>query len=137
MRAVLQRLGMGRDDFDLVNDSNSSAHGVRGGDWTAPVSGLVSLVRHSDGHPFFRYLNVGFRVASIAGLAPTRAFDSEIDVDDFDFLAWQQNPNLGSLSDREANYELPVATSATTISEPASMTLAVVIIAISNARLRC
>jgi sulfatase modifying factor 1 len=51
-------------DFDLVNDSSSSARGVRGGYWNNHSSILLSSNR-LDSNPSNEDLNVGFRVASI------------------------------------------------------------------------
>jgi len=52
-------------EFDLVNDSSSSARGVRGGDWDLFSFGLSSSSRFSFGGPSFEGSSVGFRVASI------------------------------------------------------------------------
>jgi hypothetical protein len=51
-------------DFDLVNDSSSSARGVRGGYWNNSSFGLLSSARSSD-FPTFESSALGFRVASI------------------------------------------------------------------------
>ena len=50
-------------DFDLVNDSSSSARGVRGGGWLNVTSGLSSSIRFSN--PIGASGGVGFRVASV------------------------------------------------------------------------
>jgi sulfatase modifying factor 1 len=52
-------------DFDLVNDSSSSAPGVRGGYWVYFSSGLLSSVRSDYFIPSKEVRSVGFRVASI------------------------------------------------------------------------
>jgi sulfatase modifying factor 1 len=51
-------------DFDLVNDSSSSARGVRGGDWGLNSNILLSSDRFNVNPPFESSF-VGFRVASI------------------------------------------------------------------------
>jgi len=51
-------------DFDLVNDSSSSARGVRGSNWFFYYNVLASYVR-SNNDPSDESYTVGFRVASI------------------------------------------------------------------------
>jgi len=51
-------------DFDLVNDSTSSARGVRGGNWIFDSSFLLSSFRNSF-NPSSELILIGFRVASI------------------------------------------------------------------------
>jgi len=51
-------------DFDLVNDSSSSARGLRGGGWFDGSADLLSSFR-SDSDPSFETITIGFRVASI------------------------------------------------------------------------
>ncbi len=51
-------------DFDLVNDSISSARGVRGGRWNFNSNGLLSSVRFNI-FPTGGSSSIGFRVASI------------------------------------------------------------------------
>jgi len=51
-------------DFDLVNDSSSSARDVRGGEWLSSSGVLSSSVRIS-GVPAIESFRIGFRVASI------------------------------------------------------------------------
>ena len=51
-------------DFDLVNDSTSSARGVNGGGWNVNSGSLLSLLRFSS-NPASGSFDVGFRVASI------------------------------------------------------------------------
>lgn len=51
-------------EFDLVNDSSSSARGVRGGGWSGSSSILLSSNRNIGG-PSDESGDVGFRVASI------------------------------------------------------------------------
>jgi hypothetical protein len=51
-------------------------------------------------------------------------FDADDDVDGLDFLAWQQNPAIGSLTDWETNYGTPPMLTATaTVPEPSGMLL--------------
>ncbi|MCH8839194.1 MAG: SUMF1/EgtB/PvdO family nonheme iron enzyme [Planctomycetes bacterium] len=52
-------------DFDLVNDSTSSARGVRGGSWFNGSNLLLSSVRNNFLNPSNGGSFVGFRVASI------------------------------------------------------------------------
>lgn len=55
-------------EHDLVNNSPSSARGIRGGDWFGSSSSLSSSVR-GGGSPAFEDISVGFRVASISSAA--------------------------------------------------------------------
>jgi len=52
-------------DFDLVNDSSSSARGVRGGGWNGVSDNLSSSNRNIDLNPTDESSLIGFRVASI------------------------------------------------------------------------
>jgi formylglycine-generating enzyme required for sulfatase activity len=51
-------------EFDLVNDSGSSARGFRGGGWYGSSGNLSASTRYSDS-PTSESLGVGFRVASL------------------------------------------------------------------------
>lgn len=81
-------------DFDLVNDSSSSARGGRGGDW-ASSGGLLSSVR-GDVVPTVEDRAIGFRVASVSD--PSADFDNDGDVDGNDFLIWQRGDSPAPLS---------------------------------------
>lgn len=50
-------------------------------------------------------------------------FNMDGRVDGADFLAWQRNPALGSLSDWEANYGLPTTSNTTSVPEPSAALL--------------
>lgn len=54
-------------------------------------------------------------------------FDFDGDVDGFDFLTWQRDPSIGSLSDWEANYgtvlPLTLAAASTAVPEPSAILL--------------
>ncbi len=52
-------------------------------------------------------------------------FDSDGDVDGADFLAWQRNPSVGSLSDWQANYGAPLVAASQAVPEPSASLLAV------------
>jgi len=118
---------------DYLNDSTSSARGVRGGDWLqfAPTL-LRSSIRFNHNGPSIEASNFGFRVASIAESPPIDAdFDNDGDVDGFDFLVLQQG--LGTiydaddLTDWENNYgfgTVAAATAASSIPEPTTSALA-------------
>ena len=67
---------------------------------------------------------------------PTGDFDGDGHVDGFDFLAWQQNPSLGPLSDWEASYGLSINASAATVPEPGSIALALVLAGLSIVKRR-
>jgi formylglycine-generating enzyme required for sulfatase activity len=54
--------------FDLLNSSNSSTRGVRGGDWNGSIVNLSASTRYSL-NPSDAY-TVGFRVASLPSSAP-------------------------------------------------------------------
>lgn len=51
-------------EFDLVNDSSSSARGIRGGSWASSSSVLLSADRDVF-NPTVEFNDIGFRVASI------------------------------------------------------------------------
>lgn len=50
-------------------------------------------------------------------------FDGNGIADAFDFLSWQRDPNLGSLSDWESNYGRPIASASTAVPEPSGILL--------------
>ncbi|QEG37827.1 PEP-CTERM sorting domain-containing protein [Bythopirellula goksoeyrii] len=51
-------------------------------------------------------------------------FDQDGDFDGADFLTWQRNPNVGSLSDWQANYgEVPISAASTAVPEPSTFVL--------------
>ncbi|TWU29953.1 beta strand repeat-containing protein [Bythopirellula polymerisocia] len=54
----------------------------------------------------------------------TADFDQDGDVDGHDFLVWQRDPNVGSLTDWQAQYggALPLTASATSVPEPGTLT---------------
>lgn len=106
-------------DADLVNDFAFSDRGVRGGNWIFFSDLLLSSFRDS-WSPTTVGSNIGFRVASLpepAGLAGD--FNDDGRVNGFDFLAWQRDPNVGTLADWEANYGMPLAVNNATVPEPA------------------
>ena len=51
-------------------------------------------------------------------------FDMNGRVDASDFLLWQRDPNVGLLSDWEANYGTPIASAVTSVPEPSSIAVA-------------
>ena len=57
------------------------------------------------------------------GLLLPGDFDNDFDVDGADFLAWQRNTGLGSLSDWESKYGSGTLAAATTVPEPATWLL--------------
>lgn len=63
-------------------------------------------------------------------------FDQDNDVDGIDFLAWQRNPGLGSLSDWEAHYGMPTSVNTIEVPETATFTLAMMITAFGLTRFR-
>ena len=50
-------------------------------------------------------------------------FDNDLDVDALDFLAWQRDTSLGSLSNWEANYGLTLFSDAATVPEPSGLVM--------------
>jgi len=57
-------------------------------------------------------------------------FDQDGDVDGADFLAWQRDPSVGSLTDWEANYGMvapPVSASSAAVPEPSALFLGVLV----------
>jgi len=60
-------------------------------------------------------------------------FDADNDVDGYDFLHWQRNPDVGSLSDWEANYSVAAQTAAAAVPEPSGIVL--LLLAVSILRL--
>jgi len=85
----------------------SSARVIRGGNWNdSAFSGFLAasfrngVIPTFEDNPAFGFIHIGFRVASIPEQAPLAGdFDNDNDVDGADFLAWQRDPNVGSLSD--------------------------------------
>jgi hypothetical protein len=77
--------------------------------------------------------------ADIAEMIPTGLlplpgdFDLDGDVDGDDFLFWQRNPNVGSLSDWETNYGLPVPP-ISVVPEPSSLALLTITILLLSRR---
>lgn len=65
-------------------------------------------------------------VDAIAALVTTAPgdFDGDGDVDGTDFLTWQKNPAVGSLTDWQNNYGLGSLAAATAVPEPTSLMLA-------------
>ena len=62
-------------------------------------------------------------------------FDLDNDVDGADFLAWQRDPDAGSLTDWEANYGTPTTLAASVaVPEPASFALALIITCMASVR---
>ncbi|NOY42297.1 MAG: PEP-CTERM sorting domain-containing protein [Planctomycetes bacterium] len=64
-----------------------------------------------------------WRIATTPDFVPPLLgdFDDDNDVDGFDFLTWQRDPNVGNLSDWESNFGTTgAATSASTVPEPAT-----------------
>ncbi len=68
--------------------------------------------------------SIQLEVISLTGLAGD--FDLDGDVDGDDFLSWQRNPSLGSLSDWQTNYGNGTASLASTSSVPEPTTSALV-----------
>ncbi len=70
-------------------------------------------------------IGVGDAVGGILG-----DFDNDNDVDGFDFLTWQRDPNVGNLSDWESNFGTtgggPLAASSSAVPEPATGLLLIV-----------
>jgi len=52
-------------EFDLVNDSGSSARGIRGGSWFNFFSNVLSSSDRGFNSPAVEFVDIGFRVASI------------------------------------------------------------------------
>lgn len=63
-------------------------------------------------------------VSTFVGLAGDFNGDGRVDAQDF--LEWQRNPTIGSLSDWEANYGTPVGSNSATVPEPSSALLLLV-----------
>jgi sulfatase modifying factor 1 len=112
-------------DFDLVNDSTSSARGIRGGFWVSQSFDLLSSARNDDGSPSLVSNIVGFRVASIIP-EPSADFDNDGDVDGADFLSWQRNDGSQSnLTIWQEQFGTITSAAITIIPEPTSIVLAV------------
>ncbi len=104
---------IGTDTIDsLFIDGNSQAVGTWGGIGSG-ADNETSLITGSG----------LLMVSTLAGLAGD--FDNSGRVDGLDFLLWQQNPSVGSLSDWEANYGMtaPIAANASAVPEPSSAVL--------------
>ena len=55
-------------------------------------------------------------------------FDFDGDVDGRDFLTWQRDPNVGDLADWQANYGVGGLGAVTSVPEPASVVMAVLVV---------
>lgn len=82
-----------------------------------------------------------YGVAWWYGLAPpivpptvTGDFDNDGDVDGRDFLVWQRNPSIGSLSDWQTNYGTGMLTATTAVPEPSSLMILILLAAASFTR---
>jgi len=98
-----------------------SARGLLGGSWYNNDNFLGASIR-GNADPTGENGYMSFRVASIpeqAGLAGD--FDNDSDVDGADFLAWQRDPNIGSLSDWENTFGMTLPAALTiTVPEPST-----------------
>jgi hypothetical protein len=57
------------------------------------------------------------------GATVTGDFDNDGDVDGRDFLVWQRNPSVGSLSDWQTNFGTGALSAATAVPEPSCLSL--------------
>ena len=76
-------------DYDLVNDSSSSARGRRGGNWLGNLFDLSSSSRGSVA-PTFEGFGIGFRVASIPEPDDMGDYNHDGVVDVADYVVWRK-----------------------------------------------
>lgn len=84
-----------------------------------------------------RFANT-FGIADMLLICFPGDFDCDSDVDGFDFLTWQTDPSVGSLTDWKNNYSspAPLAVNAEHIPEPATLILALFGLFVSTRRRR-
>ncbi len=99
---------------------------IRGGRWNDPhgAGELSSSFAVGDFIPSREDGRVGFRVAAAVAPALLGDFDNDEDVDGADFLIWQRDTSVGSLSDWGTNFGTAAAFSAAVgVPEPSSAVL--------------
>jgi len=98
---------------------SSSARGLRGGGMESTL-GLVAASGRFTLDPVDTFFSVGFRVATVPGLAGD--FDNDSDIDGADFLEWQRDQNVGSLLDWEVNFgtTVPPVSALANVPEPST-----------------
>ena len=112
------------DTFQIVDVTGSTS-----GTFNGPT-----LVGNFGGVPLF--IDYGDGVALIAGLPGDFDFDNDVDGDDF--LVWQIDPSVGSLSDWETNYGtvVPLSAASAAVPEPTTCTLALAALCLAVGRRR-
>lgn len=101
------------DSFDILDFDAGSVSGAFDGFSLPSLGGGLSWNTSN-------LLTTGV-ISVVSGLPGD--FNSDGRVDGADFLLWQRNPSVGSLSDWETNYGLPTTASTTSVPEPSSIAL--------------
>jgi len=105
------------DSFDLFDFSTSTGAFLL--DLPGLANGLIWDVSS--------LLTTG-ELSVVESIAVDGDFDGDRDVDGHDFLAWQRDPNIGSLTDWDANYGTPAAANAAAVPEPITSTLTLIVL---------
>jgi hypothetical protein len=116
---------------NIMNDANGSGPLDEVGLQPSGILG-IGIATNTDGPGLYQIDN--FRVIIEVPLTQPGDFDEDGDVDGRDFLLWQRNPNIGLLSDWQANYgfnggglqtviDVKDFLSATSVPEPGSLLL--------------
>ena len=123
-------------DLDLVNDSSSSARGVRGGPWSSSSIVFISSSHRSNSGPAVDADTVGFRVASIPQRATLGDFNGDGLVDAADYVGWRSNDGSQAGYDSwRANFGR-TATSIANSAVPEPMSALFVLVGTTFGRLR-
>lgn len=102
------------DSFDILDFDPNSVSGVFGSLDLPALTGGLSWDTSA-------LLTTG--VISVIGGGLPGDFNSDGRVNGADFLLWQRNPSVGSLSDWENNYGLPTTSNTSSVPEPSALVL--------------
>ena len=95
-------------DFDLVNDSETSSRGARGGEWDFSDFAMLATQR-SNGPPNLGGNSTGFRVAAIAQPPTPGDYNKNGVVDAADYVVWRKTfgkTGPGLAADGNFNFEI-------------------------------